>query len=149
MADLAQEASRREDWLRPAQEEGGAPEFDIEGFLDQHLDFGGREFEVVLLWTTLDYLPGELIVPTIQRLHQSVRPGGRVLAFFHSKATGPETGFYRYHVTDKDNVEMQEAQKFPIRQVYTNRQIEKLFAGYQDFKFFLAKDNVYEVIITR
>jgi hypothetical protein len=36
-----------------------------------------------------------------------------------------------------------------VQRVYTNRNIEKHFAAYSGSKFFLAKDNIYEVIITR
>jgi len=37
--------------------EDGKPAWDIAGFQEQALDFAGRTFDVVLLWTTLDYLP--------------------------------------------------------------------------------------------
>ena len=44
---------------------------------------------------------------------------------------------------------MQQAEKFPMQRVYTNRNIEKLFSAFSNTRFFLAKDNLYEVIITR
>jgi hypothetical protein len=78
-----------------------------------------------------------------------MRPGGRILAIFHTKTTGPETAFYRYHLTDTDQIEMQETQRFPVRRVYTNRNIEKLFSAFSNTRFFLAKDNLYEVIVSR
>ncbi|MGH9600494.1 MAG: SAM-dependent methyltransferase, partial [Terracidiphilus sp.] len=37
-------------WQRGADEEG-QPVWDVEGFLKQSLDFAGRTFDVVLLWT--------------------------------------------------------------------------------------------------
>lgn len=148
MADLVFEASRQE-WLREPEEADGQPQFDSKGFLDQNLDFGGRAFDVVLLWTTLDYLPEPLVTPLVRRLHEGTQPGGKVLAFFHSKTTGPETIFVRYHVTDGEVVEMQEAHHLPIQRAYTNRNFEKLFSEFSGCRFFLAKDNVYEVIITR
>jgi hypothetical protein len=46
-------------------------------------------------------------------------------------------------------IEMQESAPFPVRRVYTNRNIEKLFSIFNNYRFFLAKDNLYEVIITR
>jgi hypothetical protein len=36
-----------------------------------------------------------------------------------------------------------------VQRVYTNRNIEKIFHSYANMKFFLAKDNLYEVIVTR
>jgi hypothetical protein len=148
MADLVHEALKG-GWETEPKEDGGEPGFNLEGFFEQNLNFGGREFDVILLWTTLDYIPDGLIAPLIERLHHSLRPGGRILTIFHTKQTGPETVFCRYHLTDTEMIEMQESAPFPVRRVYTNRNIEKLFSAYGNYKFFLAKDNLYEVIITR
>jgi len=148
MADLVHEALTGS-WERPPAEEGAQPTFDIEGFFEQNLSFNGREFDVVLLWTTLDYIPEGLITPLVERLHNSLRPGGRILALFHTKQTGQETVFCRYHLTETEMIEMQESAPFPVQRVYTNRNIEKLFSAFSNYRFFLAKDNLYEVIITR
>lgn len=148
MADVVHEALNMQ-WVTPPSEEGGEAGFDLVGFFEQNLNFGGRQFDVVLLWTTLDYIPQGLVQPFIQHLHTAVRPGGRVLALFHTKSIGPDTRFCRYHLTDGDTIEMQESETHPILRVYTNRSIEKLFSRYSNYRFFLAKDNLYEVIITR
>jgi hypothetical protein len=121
----------------------------VEEFLDHSLSFGGRHFDVILLWATLDYLPEALIGPVIARLHASLNPQGRILAFFHTRLADDERIFYRHHVTDTENVELQEARKLPLSRVYNTRNIERLFSAYQGYKFFLAKDNMAEVIVTR
>jgi len=133
----------------PPEEKDGPPRFDAAGFFDQNLNFGGREFDVVLLWSTLDYIPQGLVEPLIEHLKQAVRKGGLILAIFHSKTTGPNTGFCRYHVTGTDAIEMQDAEPHPVQRVYTNRKIEELFSDFSNYRFFLAKDNLYEVLITR
>jgi Methyltransferase domain len=148
MADVVHEALTG-DWSTPPEEKDGAPGFDVRRFIDQTLDFGGRQFDVVLLWTTLDYIPQALVQPLIDHLHASLHTGGRVLAIFHTKATGPNTAYCRYHLTDGDSIEMQESEPHPVLHVYTNRTIEKLFSRFGNYRFFLAKDNLYEVIITR
>jgi len=148
MADIVTEANRG-GWLKPPGEDAPPSDADVEAFFDQHMDFGGRVFEAILLWTTLDYLPETLLVPMVDRLHASLTPGGRLLAFFHTKTATPESIFYRYHVTEGDDVEMQEAQRLAVCQIHTNRKIEKLFSAYESCKFYLAKDNLYEVIVTR
>lgn len=144
MSDLVIDAQDEEWNARLAGEEPP-----VEAFLDHSLNFGGRHFDVVLLWATLDYLPEALTAPVIARLHASLNPQGRILAFFHTKLADDERVFYRHHVTETDNVEMQEARKLPLSRVYNNRNIERLFSAFQNCKFFLAKDNVAEVIITR
>jgi hypothetical protein len=144
MSELVIEVHRGE-WIQRFAEDPPP----IEDFIDQNLDFGGRRFDVVLLWTTLDYVPAPLIPPVIARLYDSMNPSGRILAFFHTKMTEDERIFYRHHITEAENVEMQEAHRLAIRQVHTNRNIERLFSAYQGCKFFLAKDNLAEVIVTR
>jgi len=148
MADVVHEALTGQ-WTTPPTEEGGEPGFDVDRFIDQTLDFGGRRFDVVLLWTTLDYIPQPLVKPFIQHLHAAMHTSGRILAIFHTKTQGPNTAYCRYHLTEGDTIEMQESEPHPVLRVYTNRNIEKMFERFSNYRFFLAKDNIYEVIITR
>ena len=148
MADVVHE-SLREEWKLPPEDDGGEPRFNVDGFFEQNLNFHGRQFDVVLLWATLDYIPGGLIEPLVTRLKDATLRDGKVLAIFHSKPTGPYTAYCRYHLTPTSEIEMQESEPYPVQRVYTNRQIEKLFSGWSGHRFFLAKDNLYEVIVTR
>jgi hypothetical protein len=77
-----------------------------------------------------------------------MNPGGQVMAFFHTKTQGDEATRFRYHVTDTDDVDVQLTQQFPIQRAFTNRSIERLFAGWSGHRQFLAKDSVSEVIMT-
>jgi hypothetical protein len=147
LADLEYDAFTG-NWTK-GEDEDGNPIWDVEGFLKQTLDFAGRKFDVVLLWTALDYLPHALVAPVVAHLQASMNPGGQVLAFFHTKMHGEEAVRCRYHVTSGDDVEMQLTQQFPIRRAFTNRSIERLFAGWSGHRQFLAKDSVSEVIMTR
>jgi hypothetical protein len=148
MADVVHE-SLREEWKLPPEETGGEPRFNVEAFFEQNLNFHGRQFDVVLLWATLDYIPNGLIEALVTHLKDATLRDGKILAIFHTKPTGPFTAYCRYHLTGTTDIEMQESEPYPVQRVYTNRQIEKLFAGWSGHKFFLAKDNLYEVIVTR
>lgn len=148
MADIVHEALRGE-WELPPLEEGGASRFNVEGFFEHNLNFQGRQFDVVLLWATMDYIPEGLTTALVDRLREATLPGGKVLAIFHSKMQGPYTAYCRYHLTDTAEIEMQESEPFQVRRVYTNRSIERLFEGFANSRFFLAKDNLYEVLLTR
>jgi hypothetical protein len=130
-------------------DEDGKPIWNVEGFLEQSLDFSGRTFDVVLLWTALDYLPEPLVAPVVARLFEATNPDGIVLAFFHIQTKDIETAHCRFHVTPGDEVEMQLAQQFPIQRAFSNRSIQQLFAAWSGYRQFLAKDGVSEVIITR
>jgi hypothetical protein len=148
MADVVHEALNNE-WALPPEEEGGEPRFNAEAYFKQNLNFQGRQFDVVLLWATLDYIPDGLVAPLVAHLKDATLRDGKVLAIFHSKLQGPYTAYCRYHLTATSEIEMQESEPYPVRRVYTNRKIEQLFHGWSGYKFFLAKDNLYEVILTR
>jgi hypothetical protein len=147
LADLVDDACNG-NW-QSGTDEDGEPIWNVEGFLEQSLNFSGRMFDVALLWTALDYLPGPLVAPVVTHLFSSMNRGGQVLAFFHTRTHGEETAHCRFHVTSRDDVEMQLAYPFPIQRAFTNRSIERLFAGWSGHRQFLAKDSVSEVIMTR
>ena len=125
------------------------PVWNVEGFLDQALKFSGRTFDVVLLWTALDYLPEPFVAPMVARLYDATNPGGQLLAFFHTRTQGDEIRNFRFHVTAGNDVEMQLTQQYPIQRAFSNRSIKELFAAWSDYRQFLAKDSVSELIVTR
>lgn len=147
LADLVADACDS-DWTTGVDEDG-KPIWNVQGFLDQALNFSGRTFDIVLLWTSLDYLPEPLVAPVVAHLYASMEPGGQVFALCHTRTKGEETVNCRFHLTPGDDVEVQLAQPFPIQRAFTNRSIEKLFAGWSGHRQFLAKDSVSEVIMTR
>lgn len=151
MANIVQDATRPE-WLKPAQlfdSKDTEPEFDIDGFIEANLDFSGRDFDVILLWDTANYLPPEMVSALFTRLRKVLRPDGMLLAFFHGRLEGPETTFSRFQLADTDELVAFDSGVFPVRKVYQTRQVEKFFEGYSSFRFFLGKDNVREVIAVR
>ena len=52
-------------------------------------------------------------------------------------------------MTPGDDIEVQLSEPFLIQRSFTNRSIERLFAGWSGHKQFLAKDALSEVIMTR
>jgi hypothetical protein len=146
MANLVEEAAKPE-WIIPG-EAGEQPTYDVDRFLANNLNFSGRNFDVVILWDTADYLPEPLLAPVFSRIHQVMDSGGLMLAFFHA-TIDPGTSFCRYHLTDNEFVEMQKAGNYPLLQIYSNRKIENMLSEYSNYRFFLAKDNLREVIVTR
>jgi hypothetical protein len=147
MADIVQDACKGE-WQMDTDDEG-KPIWNVQGFIDTVFNFGGRIFDVVLLWTALDYLPEPFVQPVVEHLHASMNPGGSVLSLFHMKTKGENTAYCRFHVTEGDEVQMQQAEPFPIQRAFSNRSIERLFAGWSGHRQFLAKDSLSEVIMTR
>ena len=147
MANIVQEAARPE-WRKPVEGSGDL-QFDVNGFVESNLGFSGREFDIVLLWDTADYLPPELVPALFTKLHDVLRPNGRLLAFFHGATTGADTAFSRYQLTDSPQLLLLGSGDFPVQRVYQNRQVEKFLDGYASSRFFLGKDNIREVIAMR
>lgn len=147
LADIVHDAWV-ENW-QMGNDDDGNPIWNVHAFLQHSLDFSGRSFDIVLLWTALDYLPDPLVQPVVDRLSESVKTGGEVLALFHTRLQGDETAHCRFHLTEGNDVEVQRAESFPIRRAFTNRSIEKLFAQWAGHRQFLAKDSVSEVIMKR
>jgi SAM-dependent methyltransferase len=129
--------------------EDGKPAVSAEKFLGANLSLKRHEFDAVLCWDVPDYLNEALVKPLVERLHYITKPGGVLLAFFHTRDAGAEAPYYRYHIADDDTLELQRGPAFRLQRIFNNRHIEKLFKDFSSLKFFLAKDNVREVLVTR
>lgn len=151
MANVVGEAAKPE-WVigpPPGSRPNAAPEYDLERFAAANLDFSGRDFDVVLLWDTADYLPPPLVPALFERLRAVTRPEGRLLGFFHTKTDGPNVGYARYQITNSDELKLQGSEILPIRQILQNRQIEKYLEGFGTIRFFQGADNLREVMAIR
>ena len=151
-----------------AKDEEGKPILDSRKFLAENLVYPAAQFDVVLCWNLPDYLDESLVRPVMGRLWSVLKPQGMLLAFFHTKDAGPDSPCYRFHIIEKDVLEMQrivlkrEARRgptgavhtavsdgFQLQRVFNNRHIETLFRDFASIKFFLARDNVREVLVVR
>ncbi len=143
------------------QDIAGKTVVDSKKFLEENLVYANAQFDVVLCWNLPDYMEESLVKPTIDRLWSVMKPGGYLLAFFHTRDAGPDSTCYRYHVTGTDMLEMQEVkfaapgrsagekQSPRLQRVFNNRHIENLFRDFASIKFFLARDNIREVLVVR
>jgi hypothetical protein len=150
------------------RDEQGNPTLDSKRFLSENLVFGAAQFDVVLCWNLADYLDESLVKPVVGRLWSVMKPGAMLLAFFHTKESGPDAPCYRFHIVGSDMLEMQpvvnkrESRRGPtgvvhtaigggfrLQRVFNNRHIETLFRDFASIKFFLARDNVREVLVVR
>jgi SAM-dependent methyltransferase len=150
-------------------DEGGNPVLDSKKFLSENLVFPGAQFDFVLCWNLADYLDESLVKPVMGRFWSLLKPGGMLLAFFHTREAGPDAPCYRYHIVGPDTLEMQHIEPrrdvrkgptgvthtapvpagFHLQRVFNNRHIENLFRDFASIKFFLARDNVREVLVVR
>ena len=146
----------QEDVLRTASDKtliipngDGGTTFDVERFLRENLAFSRAEFDAVMFWDLADFLPEPLVKPLIERIQVAMKPGGIMLAFFHTKDVGPEAPFYRYNIASKDTLELQPARAYKLLRIFNSRHVENLFREYSSIKFFLGRDNIREVLVIR
>lgn len=137
-------------------------------FLEDNLVYPAAQFDVVLCWNLPDYLDESLVKPVVGRLWSVLKPGGMLLAFFHTRDAGPDAPCYRYHIMGPDVLDMQpivpqrEVRRGPtgavhraigagfrLQRVFNNRHIENLFRDFASIKFFLSRDNIREVLVVR
>ena len=141
--------------LRVKDEQGNIV-IDSKKFVDENLKYDNGLFDIVLCWNLPDYMEESLVKPTVDKLWSAMKPGGLLLAFFHTRDAGPDAPCYRYHITGTDTLDMQQV-KVPggsksglrLQRVFNNRHIENLFRDFASIKFFLARDNIREVLVVR
>jgi hypothetical protein len=116
-------------------------------FLAESLQYPHASFDAVLLWDLPDYLEPMLVKQMVARLTELLRPGGVVLAMFHSKK--PE-GFQRYRVADSNTLQViSSAVICPAQKVYQNREIQDLFGRFRTMKSFVGRDQLRETLFIK
>jgi len=150
------------------KDEQGVVVLDSRKFLADNLVYPAAHFDVVFCWNLPDYLDESLVKPVVGRLWSVLKPGGMLLAFFHTRDAGPDSPCHRFHIVGTDTLEMKkivlrrEARRgptgavhtaitdgFQLQRVFNNRHIETLFRDFVSIKFFLARDNIREVLVVR
>jgi len=150
------------------KDEEGNSVLDSRKFLADNLVYPAAQFDVILCWNLPDYLDESLVKPVVGRLWSLLKPGGMLLAFFHTRDAGPDSPCHRFHIVNADTLEMQkivlrrEARRgatgavhtavtdgFQLQRVFNNRHIENLFRDFASIKFFLARDSIREVLVVR
>jgi hypothetical protein len=118
-----------------------------EKFLESSLNYPAESFHGVLAWDLFDYFDAELLPRVMERLYTILRPGGAVLAMFHSRAA---ERFHRYRIVDSQNVEMLAAPTLAVHaRVFQNREILDLFGKFRSSKTFVGRDQLREALFLK
>src|SRR5215471_5834156 len=132
-----------------ARQPDGTPTLDAQKFFSENLDYPQGQFDAILCWDIPDYLHEVLVKPMVERIHKILKPTGILLAFFHTKDAGPDSPYCRYHIVSGEVLDLEPRPDFRLQRVFNNRHIENLFKGFASLKFFLARDNIREVLVVR
>jgi len=118
-------------------------------FLDAALNFPDQQFDGALVWDALQFLTAPLLTTVVQRLHQVLRPGSCLLAFFHAEERIDTIPTYSYRISDHRTILLANRGRRKPAQFFNNRSLEKLFQDFESVKFFLTRDHLREVIVRR
>jgi hypothetical protein len=118
-----------------------------EKFLENNIQYPEETFNGVLAWDLFDYLDPELLPRVMERLYTILRPGGAVLATFHSKT--PER-FNRYKIVDGQNIELIASPTLAVHgRIFQNREILDIFGKFRSSKTFVGRDQVREALFLK
>jgi hypothetical protein len=123
------------------------PASQAQAFLDANLSYAEETFHAILAWDVFDYFESELLPRVASRLYSLLRPGGVLLAVFHSKM--PEQ-FHRYRVVDAQALELVPTlAPVPPRRALQNRELLNLFSAFRSSKTFVGRDQLREGLFTK
>lgn len=118
-----------------------------ERFMENTLVYPPAQFHAVLAWDLFDYLDSDLLPRVVGALNGLMRPGGVLLAIFHSRT--PAT-FLRYRILDAQTIELLPAPALlPPQRVFQNREILNVFAQFRSSKTFVGRDQIREGLILK
>lgn len=136
------EAAKLKEPLRAANYEERTPEALAQKFLDENLKYEPESFDALLLWDSLDYLEPTVVRMIVSHVSEMLRPGGVVLAMFHSKK--PDD-FHRYRVMDTNTLQVLSSKPvLPAQKPLQNREIQELFGRFRTMKSFVGRDQLRE-----
>ncbi len=121
----------------------------MEAFLEQCLGFEAESLDGALVWDALQYLSRPLLLATVDRLYEILRPGSCLLALFQAREPAGEVPVYSYRIADGGTFHLSERGRREPVQFFNNRAIETLFERFASVKFFLTQDNLREVVVRR
>jgi len=128
---------------------GPAQREQLEAFLEQCFDFGPGMLDGALVWDVLQYVSRPVLLATIDRLYEILRPGAHLFAIFHTAERPQQVPLYSYRIADAETLHLMPRGLRQTVQCFNNRGIEKLFERFGAVKFFLTRDNLREVIVKR
>jgi hypothetical protein len=145
-----------EDFLRTLRDTFGSEDPNDQGnsgqighFLDQNLEYPEGHFDAVLVWDVLEYLGPALLSASVERLHNVIRPGGYLLAFFHADERLSYVPYYSFRIRDINQLHVAQRGARQPAQLFNNRSLEKLFQQFESVKFFLTREHLREIIVRR
>ena len=122
----------------------------IDSFLRRSLEYPDEQFDGVLAWDALEYMEPALLAATVDRLLRILKPKGYLLTMFHSSERKAMVSCYTFRIQDPRTLQVtQHGERAAAQRLFNSSSLEKLFQKFESVKFFLARDNLREVIVRK
>jgi hypothetical protein len=121
----------------------------VDRFLGQTFANLEAPFDGALVWDRLQFLQPPLLDHTVGHLRRLLEPGSPVHAFFNSGERARWLPVNSYRIESANAIHVIPRDFRPAPPPLNARALEKLFADFASVKFFLSRDHIREVIVTR
>jgi len=118
--------------------------------LPTHFDYADETFEAIVAWDICNFYSPAAMRLLASEARRILKPGGLLLGYFHARRPdGPDTP-RRYRILDETHVACDEQPGPPLqRQVYQNRDIEKMFTGLSIVELYFLKNATREILMEK
>jgi SAM-dependent methyltransferase len=118
--------------------------------LPTSLPFPDESFDAVVAWDVFSYYDPDRARTLAAETRRILRPGGLVLSYFHARRSESPQCPERYRIVDDGRVSCEPHGGRPLpRQVYQNRDIEKMFTGLKILELYFLKNAVREILMEK
>jgi SAM-dependent methyltransferase len=132
---------------RPATPTGGAA---WKSPLPTTFIFDDASFDAIVTWDVIDFYDPESARRVSADIRRILKPGGLLLSFFHARRATAPTRPRRYRIVDESHFSREETAFAPMpRQVYQNREIEKMFTGLRIIEQYYLKNGLREILMEK
>ena len=115
-----------------------------------HFNFPETSFDAIIAWDVFNYYDPESVRVVAAEVRRVLKPGGLVLAYFDTARTEEPAAPWRYRIVDDKRIQCDPMTgRRMLRQVYQNRDIEKMFAGLRIVELYFLKNSMREVLMEK
>ncbi len=118
-------------------------------FFEETLGSLPGTFDGALVWDTLQFLQPPLLDTAVRHLHRLLDPGAQVFVFFPSLERVQHLPINSYRIESASSVHVVPRGWREMTHPFTNRNLERTFGNFSAVKFFLSREYLRELIVTR
>jgi hypothetical protein len=114
------------------------------------VNFAESTFDAIIAWDVFNYYDPESVRVMAAEVRRVLKPGGMVLAYFDTCRAEEPVVPWRYRIVNDKQVSCDAMPgRLMLRQVYQNRDIEKMFTGLRIVDLYFLKNSMREVLMEK